>query len=194
MLQDLDSTLETLLRRDLPRNLGDQRFSFATPFAEFIDNKPAFNLFLYDIRENLELRSNIGEIQPRGDLSAAKVRPDARVDCSYLITYWPKTASSPAEEHRYLGEVMKILLRYPYLPNEVLQGSLNPNSPEPPKLPLKMISLRPSQLQSVGEFWQAMGGKPKASLNCTVTLAVPVHGEPETLPLVRSRDFQVLPK
>ena len=32
-------------------------------------------------------------------------------------------------------------------------------------------------LQSIGEFWQAMGGKPKATLHYAVTISVDV-GEP----------------
>ncbi len=188
MFQDLDSTLEALLSRELPRNLGDQRFSFAAPFTEFIENTPSFNLFLYDIRENLDLRSPAAEFRRQDEDAYAKIQPPARVDCSYLITYWPKLASSPAEEHRYLGEVMKVLLRFPCLPADILQGSLQQQT-----LPIKMVSLRPSQLQSVGEFWQAMGGKPKASLNCTITLAVSVQPEPEIMPPVERRDFDISP-
>lgn len=40
--------------------------------------------------------------------------------------------------------------------------------------------LQPGRLQSVGEFWQALGGKPKAALNYTVTIGVFAH-EPEEI-------------
>jgi hypothetical protein len=33
--------------------------------------------------------------------------------------------------------------------------------------------LQPGRLQSPAEFWQAIGGKPKASLNYSVTIAAP---------------------
>jgi hypothetical protein len=85
----------------------------------------------------------------------------------------------PAEdEHRLLGEVMRILLRYRTIPEDVLQGVLAGQQP-----PLPASSLQPGRLQSLGEFWQALGGKPKAALNYQVTLAIDVTA-PEEVPLV----------
>jgi hypothetical protein len=52
----------------------------------------------------------------------------------------------------------------------VLQGTLQDQEP-----PLPAITLQPGRLQSLGEFWQALGGKPKAALNYTVTIGVEVH-------------------
>ena len=46
--------------------------------------------------------------------------------------------------------------------------------------PLPAVTLQPGRLQSMGEFWQALGGKPKAALNYTVTIAIPVHDSVET--------------
>ncbi|MFN7282493.1 MAG: hypothetical protein ACK579_05885, partial [Dolichospermum sp.] len=54
------------------------------------------------------------------------------------------------------------------------------------ELPVPIISLRSGQFQNLGEFWQAMGGKPKASIHCTVTIPVPyvVDDEQEKVPLI----------
>jgi hypothetical protein len=71
------------------------------------------------------------------------------------------------DEHRLLGEVMKVMLRHSTIPTEVLQGSLKGQEPN-----LPAIVLQPGHLQSMGEFWQALGGKPKAALNFTVTIGV----------------------
>jgi hypothetical protein len=62
------------------------------------------------------------------------------------------------------------LLRHPTIPEPVLQGSLAGQAP-----PLPAITLQPGRLQSMGEFWQALGGRPKAALNYTVTIGVDVH-------------------
>ncbi|MGA7931947.1 MAG: Pvc16 family protein [Kovacikia sp.] len=84
MLQDLDKTVEELLRRQLPPEVVRQvSFSFGTPDKESIKTTPAINLFLYDLRENLELRSNVEVLQPQSNGTALKNRPSARVDCSY---------------------------------------------------------------------------------------------------------------
>ena len=66
-----------------------------------------------------------------------------------------------------LGEVMKVLLRYPVIPSEVLQGSLGGQEP-----PLPSTVLLPGRLPSLAEFWQSLGGKPKAALDYTVTIGV----------------------
>ncbi|MGH2414476.1 MAG: DUF4255 domain-containing protein, partial [Microcystaceae cyanobacterium] len=115
MLTDLDQTIEILLRQELSsEEVQALNFSFEPPVKESIGKLPAINLFLYDVRENLELRSSVGTWQRQSDSTAIKKRPPVRVDCSYLITAWPgETLTSSQEEHRLLGRVMKVLLRYP---------------------------------------------------------------------------------
>ena len=86
-----------------------------------------------------------------------------------------------------LGEVMSVLLRYPELPQEILQGNLRNQ-----ELPLPTAALQPGHLQSLGEFWQALGGKPKAALNYTVTIAVQPF-ETVEVPLVKVADTELKP-
>jgi hypothetical protein len=180
MIRDLDETIATLLRRDLPPTLVEQvQISFATPDDQFPPQSvvlPAIDLFLYDIRENLELRSNEVYLDRHSDGTATRIRAPVRVDFSYLVTAWAsESVPDPAEdEHRLLGEVMRILLRYPTIPEEVLQGVLQDQQP-----PLPTSSLQPGRLQSLGEFWQALGGKPKAALNYQVTASVEVTAPEE---------------
>ena len=184
MIDELDLSLETLLRRELPPSIVDQiTISFATPDDQFPPAGvvlPAIDLFLYDVRENRELRTNEWVTQRTSSGNVTRSRPPVRVDCSYLISAWPSDATfNPAQdEHRLLGEVMKTLLRFETLPEDVLQGSLPGQSP-----PLPTAVLQPGRLQSVGEFWQALGGKPKAVLNYTVTFSVDPFEQVE-VPLV----------
>src|SRR5262245_28425702 len=191
MIKDLDETIAALLRRDLPPTLAAQmQISFATPDDQFPPQSvtlPAIDLFLYDVRENLELRSNEVLVERRGDGTATRTRPAVRVDFSYLITAWPsETAPDPAEdEHRLLGEVMRVLLRYRTIPEDVLQGELRDQRPA-----LPVSSLQPGRLQSMGEFWQAVGGKPKAALNYQVTLSVSV-AVPEEVRLVTDKVIKI---
>ena len=173
MIDDLDKTLQELLKRELPPALAAQvTITFATPDDQFPPaavRLPAIDLFLYDVRENRDLRSNEWQVERRSDGTATKKRAPVRVDCSYLITAWPSaSAPNPAEdEHRLLGAVMLALLRHATLPAGVLKGSLTGQQP-----PLPASSLQPGRLQSLAEFWQALGGKPKAALNYTVTIGV----------------------
>lgn len=195
MIHDLDRTVEELLRRELAPALLDQiGISFAAPDSEFPPASvklPAIDLFLYDIRENVDLRST-GWITDRGnDGAASRRRAPVRIDCSYLITAWSSDSSSARalDEHRLLSEVIKVLLRHPSLPESLLQGSLKGQEP-----PLPSSTLQPGRLQSVAEFWQALGGKPKAALNYTVTIGVVVDQPRDTEALVIDRSLQFGPK
>ncbi len=173
MIDDLDKSLEQLLRSELPPSLVAQvAITFATPGDQFPPASvalPAVDLFLYDVRENRDLRSNEWQLERRSDGTAQKSRPAVRIDCSYLITAWPSASSTtPAQdEHHLLGEVLKALLRHATLPPAVLQGALAGQEP-----PLPATSLQPGRLQSLAEFWQALGGRAKAAVHYTVTVGV----------------------
>ena len=187
MLDALDATLELLLKQELPSDIPSEDtevfISFDTPYQGAIKQKPAINCFLYDVQENLELRLGTWTVERQSNGRAVKKRPPARVDCSYLITVWPQNEDDIQTEHQLLGEVMKVLLRYRRLPENFVAPSF-----EGQEVPLRVLSLRPSKLQSFGEFWQAMGGrdgtKPKVVLHCTVTISVPVYEAEEEVGLV----------
>jgi hypothetical protein len=191
MIKALDQTIKALLLRDLPSTLADQvQISFATPDDQFPPQSvilPAIDFFLYDVSENLELRSNEVYLNRRTDGTAIQERAPARVDLSYLVTAWPSEGVPDAaeDEHHLLGEVMCVLLRHRTIPEEVLQGVLKKQT-----LPLPVTSLQPGRLQSLGEFWQALGGKPKAALNYQVTLSIDV-AVPEEVRLVTEKILKI---
>ncbi|MGK7915638.1 MAG: DUF4255 domain-containing protein [Prochloraceae cyanobacterium] len=187
MLDALDTILELLLKQELPPDVPsidtEVFISFDTPYQGAIKQKPAINFFLYDVQENLDLRSSKWLVERQSNGTAVKKRPPARVDCSYLITAWPQNEDDIQTEHQILGEVMKVLLRYRTIPETFVADNF-----EGQEIPLRLISLRPSNLQSFGEFWQAMSGKdgtrPKVVLHCTVTISVPLEGTGEEAKLV----------
>lgn len=181
MFQDLDATLAALVEAELP--LPDITVSFATPDDQFLPSGvtlPAVAFFLYDVRENRELRTNQWENTRHSGMVSRKRAP-ARVQCSYLISAWPsESAPNPAQdEHRLLGEVMKVLLRHREIPERYLRGELTELS-----VPLPARITAESPLQGIGEFWQAMGGRPKAILHYSVTLSVDVFESTEVGPEV----------
>jgi hypothetical protein len=189
MFQDLDATLAALLDAELA--VENVAVSFAAPDDQFPPSGvslPAVAFFLYDVRENQELRPNRWELEREPNGMVTRKRPPVRVDCSYLMTAWPSpSAPDPAQdEHRLLGEVLKVLLRYPKIPEAYLRGELV--GQEPP-LPARIIA--EAQLQSLGEFWQAMGGKPKATLHYAVTLSVDVFEPAEVGRAVTEKVFTI---
>lgn len=185
MINDVDATLKALLEHELPPNMvaEDQQprvsISFAAPDDKFLTQVglPAIGLFLYDVRENRDLRTVEWQVARQRDGSVIKQRPPARVDCSYLITAWAGDgAPDPAQqEHYFLGEVMKVLLRFPILPHALLRGELRQGRSDEQRIQPPTTALLPGRLQSLGEFWQALGGKPKTALNFTVTVSVSAY-------------------
>ena len=185
MFDDLDATLAALLEAEL--SVENTAISFAAPDDQFPPSGvslPAIAFFLYDMRENTDLRTNQWEQERRADGMVTRKQSPARVDCSYLITAWPSpSAPNPAEdEHRLLGAVMKVLLRHRSIPDAYLHGEL---VGQDPPMPAKLVA--EAQLHSLGEFWQAMGGKPKATLHYAVTVSFDVFAPAEAGPAVTDR-------
>jgi len=181
MIDDLDKAIKELLERELQPDLAAQiGISFAAPDSDFPPqglSVPAVDLFLYDVRENMELRSPSWIIEHRNDGTTFRQRKPVRVDCSYLVTAWasPNSNTQAYDEHHLLSQIMKVLLRHPTIPDVLLPQSLKGQEP-----PLPATTLQPGRLQSVSEFWQALGGKPKAALNYTVTIGIFPDVEQET--------------
>ncbi|HLJ99257.1 MAG TPA: DUF4255 domain-containing protein [Streptosporangiaceae bacterium] len=185
MLQDLDATLSALLRSELP--VQNVAISFAAPDDQFPPSGvslPAIAFFLYDVREDHDLRQAQWEVDQQPDGTFTRTPPPVRVTCSYLITAWPSTSAPDpsADEHRLLGEVMKVLLRHRTIPATYLAGEL---AGQQPPLPARIIA--EAHLQSLGELWQAMGGKPKAALHYAVTVSVSVAEPVDAGPAVTTR-------
>lgn len=181
MFHDLDASLAALVRAELA--LPGVDISFDGPDDQFPPSQvhlPALSFFLYDIREDVELRAADWDFDQDASGAYIRRRPPKRVACSYLITAWPSDhAPYPAQdEHRLLGEVLKVLLRHPTIPDEYLAPEL---AGQPP-IPTRIIA--ENRLQSLGEFWQAMGGKPKAALHFGVTLSFDVFAPSEPTPAV----------
>jgi hypothetical protein len=145
--------------------------SFEPPDNEFPPQSvkvPAIDLFLYDVRENQELRSNEWTLERRSNGTGERRPAPIRADFSYLVTAWPnKTSPNPTrDEHQILGAVMIALLQQSTIPGDLLAEGLDEDE-------LPTSALQPGRLQSLAEFWQALGGKPKTALNYTVTVALP---------------------
>jgi len=190
VFQDLDETLAQLVQDEFDAaDLEGVQVSFAGPDDQFPPSGvtlPAISFFLYDIRENLDLRSTQWEFDQEPPVT--RRRPPVRLDCSYLITAWPnENAPKPVEdEHRMLGVVVRALLRHRRIPERFQHGEVaGPGQP----LPARLTAEGP--LQSIGEFWQAMGGRPKATVHYTVTVAVDVYEpvEVDSPPRVKKLDI-----
>ena len=200
MIDDLTKTLKRILSSDKVKQefplLGAAEIEFVRPTNDYKPKSPrTVCLFLYDIRENRELRSN-EPLRVAGNGQLQIGRPPVRVDCSYLVTAWltesmiaddnkvdDETARDPIlQEHLLLSEVLQVLARYPTIPVELLQGKLVQQPLAPP-----MITAQAEGLKNISEFWSAIGSNLRPSLNVKATLSMQLSElQPEAKPPVES--------
>jgi Pvc16 N-terminal domain len=166
MLADLDETLRALLRRELERHGFDGvEIAFDAPSREWSGqlSSPTVNLFLYDLRESQDARQSEWATQ-RGNGHARDVRPPMMMECSYAVTAWTQAVE---DEHRLLSQVLGVLFAFPTLPVDAMAGRLAGLADRYP------IEGRIAQAKADGkaDFWNAVGGQYKASLDYVITIA-----------------------
>jgi len=172
MFQDLDTTLKAILQDPaMPASLVNLRNAdkgFVTPDKNFAPGQATVNLFLYEVKENRQLR-NPEPIVERVGISFVQRPPPLRVDCCYLVTTWSSQAGAVgvAEAHELLAQALLWLSRFPTVPPSYLQGSLANQIYPPPTLVAQM-----DPHKNTGEFWFALGIPPRPAFHLTVTIAI----------------------
>src|SRR6202162_1582860 len=166
MIQDVDESLRALVKRDaLNGSKADVAFDAPTKDWSSRRNTPTVDLYLYDIREDLEQREVMGE-DIRGDardprLITERRPPPRRFKLSYLVTAWTQR---PEDEHRLLSALLGCFLRHPTMPADALSGTLVES-----RQPIMLnIALPPPQDRSISDVWSALGGELKPSLDLVV--------------------------
>ena len=166
MIQDVDESLRALVKRDA-LNGSKADVAFDAPNKEWSSrrNTPTVDLYLYDIREDLDQREVMWE-DIRGDsrdsrLITERRPPPRRFKLSYLVTAWTQR---PEDEHRLLSSLLACFLRNPIIPAYALSGTL-----AQARQPILLnIALPPPQDRSISDVWSALGGELKASLDLVV--------------------------
>ena len=186
MIDDLDETIQKLLKEELPIKNSEVEISFEQPKRETSVRwtKPTINLYLYDLRENNVLRQHQWERLSKGNGGsnlAHQKRTPMRVDCIYMLTIW---ASDPGDEHRLLARTLMALFRFPILPEDRLVGSL--------RNPLFDIQTRLAshdKLTNPAEVWGALDNEIRPSVSYIVTLALDPWKEISG-PIVKTRTLR----
>src|SRR5215203_1082148 len=169
MLADLDETLRGMLKGELERHgFEGIEIAFDAPTREWSGqlSAPAVNLFLYDMRESDEERPSGWTKQRIGD-EFVEGPPPMVMEVSYAITAW---AQAVEDEHRLLSQVLA-----------VLNGRLRNGS--------QSLSIKAKIGQAKGDkadFWTAVGGQYKVSLDYVVRLTVE-SGVRRLVPQVRTQ-------
>lgn len=177
MIHDLDRTIREILREEAPSvKSGQAEVSFQQPTREWATregSKPTINLYLYDVRENAQLRTHQWETivnghndgLPRPENTATQKRTPMRVDCFYMLTTW---ANDPGDEHRLLAEAMIVLFRHGILPEDMLHNGLKTNQP----FDIRTQLARHDVLTNPAELWGALDNDIRPTVSYVVTLTL----------------------
>lgn len=178
-IADLDESLRTLLRRELGRHgFEGVEVAFDAPSKEWSGRLtvPTVSLFLYDLRQSTEGSTN-NPAEQRGNGNAIMVAPPFRLDLTYAVTAWAKAVE---DEHRLLSQVLAILFSHGQLPAELL-------SPSTRGADTRIGRPR----EDKADFWSAVDGDYKASIDYVVTILVESGTTITRGPEVRTRTVRL---
>lgn len=166
MFADLDDTIRELLIHKVPLSADDVDLTFEIPNREWSGRltRPTINCFLYDVRENVKLRTIGWATKKSGDVGT-RARGPLRFDVTYQVTAW---ARAREDEHRLLWRILVALVRNNPLPEELLQGLMKE---QPMQVPTAVA--QPEQMPgNIGDLWQGLDNPIHPSLTYVVTLCL----------------------
>lgn len=136
-------------------------------------SKPVISIYLYDIQENLDMRTSFGgfpkannkSIYPAAD-PYYNAEGTVNVTCRYLFTFWESEANG-ANGQAFRNPAIVTM-------NRVLNAILNHRN----ETKLEVLYYRiipPMDLQSLGTFWQAMDSPPRLCLGYELTVPIKLN-------------------
>lgn len=173
MILDVDDTLRRMLGAELALIPGcpvytQEQITLDPPTeaAAAQDGEARVNLFLYDVRENLDQRDeSFAQVRNGGRTEAGKRRAPIRMNLSYLVT--AHAAQHHAMEHRLLGDVMAVFLRHLAVPDQYLSGTLV--SQRTNGVHLALAQPEHLELMNPTNLWQALEGQLQPGMPLVVT-------------------------
>jgi hypothetical protein len=186
MLADLDETLETLLKTELATHGFDGvEVAFEAPSRDWSSqlSQPTVSVFLYDIRESADHRP-VDWQETRANGRASVQRPPKIMEATYAVTAWTQAVQ---DEHRLLSQVLQIFVAFPQLPVDRLHGRLQELAKQ---FPVNATIAQP-KADGKADFWSAVGGSYKPSLDYVVHMACESGTAYERGPEVRTQSLRL---
>ena len=162
---------------------GDIDIIFNLPIKEdgstgIGDSENVVSVFLYQVEEDLNLRT--GESR-RYDAITGKLLPGAvSIKCNYIITYWGDDESTTTFQGPR-SQTMRIN-------NRIINALINNRSVPGIENSYARVLPPAEQLNSMSNFWQSMGDKPRLCLGYEVTIPLTLAEKPidDSLPPVQT--------
>jgi hypothetical protein len=168
MINQLDETIRKLVLARGNLDADSVMVSFDQPTGDWAAGltRPTIDFYLFDIRENIELRSQEWLVERDGNGQTHKRLAPLRYDLTYLVTVW--TQNQVEDEHAILWRVLGALASAPTIPQELLEPSLR-NQP----YPILARTAQPSRaIENLPDLWGVMENQLRPSINYVVTLAM----------------------
>jgi hypothetical protein len=184
VIADIDDALKELLQREIPVRKGEIEIAFDQPSREWSSqlNKPAVNLYLFDIKENVELRASEQLVAEKRDNGTIAIRRNpVRVDLFYLVTCWTRDVK---DQHHLLSNVLLSFLRNPMFPEELLPERLKGQN-----LPVRIKAAQGEIIANITDLWSTLNNEMRPGIRLTVTISLEPH-KPDIYPMVRSAELR----
>jgi hypothetical protein len=179
MIDEVDDAIRTVIRREV-LNGSDIDVVFDAPTKDWASrrNAPTIDVYLYDIREDLNRREyGQADVRNSNGQIVARHGPPRFFKFSYLVTAWTQR---PEDEHRLLSAVLRCFLRFDALPSELFGGTIAASG-----YPVGVrVGQPPPQDRSVSDVWSALGGELKPSLDLVTTVGIDARALTPTAAIV----------
>ncbi|WP_323864694.1 DUF4255 domain-containing protein [Xenorhabdus cabanillasii] len=165
---DVNKAMKAILEKYLDKKVA---IRFDLPELDTVQSDAMVSVFLYDIHEDLQLRSTESRVF---NVNSGRLLPGwVNIKCNYLITYWEanKPATDPGSpDSQPDNQAIQVM-------SKVLNALIN--NRQLAGIPGAYTQVVPPKesLNSLGNFWQSLGNRPRLSLNYSVTIPISLTDE-----------------
>ena len=179
MLTEFHHSLRTLVyeRGNIPA--ADVDVTFDAPVKSWVGarTKPTLSFFLFDIRENTELRQTAPETSRANGRGVHRL-PPRRFDLRYMISALTTVVE---DEHLLIWRALGTLMKHSTLPNDLLPESIRAFG-----LPVIGKIADPEDTPRPLDIWSALENPPRPAIIYVATVPLDLEIE-TTAPLVLTR-------
>ncbi len=182
MLVAAQETITQLLYAQGKIDPREVEISFDAPTKEWIGQRmrPAIDLFLFDVRENTDLRQTSFQ-STRVNGRAERRLPPRRVDARFMVS---THATDAADAHRLLWRALVTLMQFPELPPDLLADDLRHLD-----IPLTTRVAQADDAARMTDLWGGMGVEAHPAFCYVVTVPVDLE-QAISAPLVLTRTMR----
>ncbi len=162
MLQEIHGALQRLVYEHSRLDAREIDVRFEAPTREWSQGLtlPTIDFYLFQVRENTDLRS-ANYTATRTGSGYVKRFPPRRFDLFYMVSVH---TSSIVDEHQVLWEVLRTLLKHAEWPEDVLTNGLRNADP-----PVSGRVAQPDEDIDLMDLWSSMETAPRAALAYVLT-------------------------